>query len=689
MENSIRLETQRTEDDVFVRVRPLEDNAARYLQQQWPVPAMSTSNINPCYSSRLSDEGQIRLLKVQPEEDGKQEIRCELESVHLRDNPSYVALSYTWGPPTAEAASAGITSIPTHTIRCNEDVILITRNLHDFLQKVRHDPWLISQRLWIDSICINQQDSIERGSQVSFMASIYRSASMVIAWLGEEDIYTEESFALTRALANLCIDCRKQIMPKNMGSEAFRSILGPLADDHVWSSLAQFWRRRYFRRAWIIQEVALAKKVIAQCGRHTLNWEQIVHTSWFLTVTAWSRFLNAGIHEPTDPEYSNHALPLYLDANARLKRSKRFPTLLYALVRARRFECLDPRDKVYALLGLAADYSKEKLRLQPVYGDRSVAKTYVSAAIHILEDADDLLLLAQAEGQNFQRTEHLPSWVPDWSCAKGVGLGLVGYARFKAAGDLPRSLIIHESKMSLILRGLRLDRIVQVGESKDEALIRSKPAYFPGWISIMSTLPPVYHNGQPKIEVFWRTLITDTAARLPESAQHPAPEEFRLAFYDWLMGIALRWMEEPPSMKKMRFFEGLTRLAASDETGLVAIIAEKLDMGLKSTSLSHYITNLEDTGNSDPPDADDYESILSNSSQTRLLRTSANYLGLATTSVREGDSVWIISGSRVPLILRESGSLNEYRLVGGAYIHGFMQGEMLTSDTVLTSIKVV
>lgn len=650
---------------------------------------MSTLHSNPYFWSRLSDEGQIRLLKVQPEADGNQEIQCELETVHLKDNPSYVALSYTWGPPTAEAADAGVTSIPTHAIRCNGDVILITQNLHDFIQRVRHDPELNSQRLWVDSICINQQDPTERGSQVTFMASIYRSASMIIAWLGEEDVYTEESFALIRTLTTLCTDCRKQIMPKNMGSEAFGNILGRLANDRVWSSLRQFWRRRYFKRAWIIQEVALAKKVIVQCGRHTLDWDHIVQVSRFSTVTPWAQFLNSGMHEPTDREYSNHALPLYLAANARLKRSGGCHTLLYALIRARRFECLDPRDKVYALLGLAADYTKEKPRLRPVYGDRSVVNTYVCTAVQILEDADDLLLLAYAEGQNFQRIEGLPSWVPDWSCAKSLGLGLVGYTRFTAAGDLPRSLRIDESNMSLALHGLQLDRIVQVGESKDEALIHRKPAYFPGWISILSTLPPVYHNGQLKIEVFWRTLITDTAARIPHPVQHPAAEEFRLAFCDWLTRIALSWTDEPPSMKKKRFLERLARLAASDETRPLATIADKLDMGLTSNSLFHYITNLKDTGSGDPPNADDYESILNHSSQTRLLRTSANYLGLATTSVREGDSVWILSGSRVPLILRETGSLNEYRLVGGAYIHGFMQGEALMSDTVLMRITVM
>ncbi|KAH8654252.1 heterokaryon incompatibility protein-domain-containing protein [Ilyonectria robusta] len=542
---------------------------------------MSTLPSNP-YFSRLTGEGQIRLLKVHPEADGSRELQCELETAHLKENPSYVAVSYTWGPPTAEAADAGVTGSPTHAIRCDGDVILITRNLHDFIRRVCRDPELNSRRFWVDSICINQQDSIERASQVSFMASIYRSADMVIAWLGEEDVYTEESFALTRTLARLCKNCRKQIMPKNMGSEAFANILGPLADDRAWNSLRQFWRRRYFKRAWIIQEVALAKKVIAKCGGHILDWDHIVQVSLFSTITPWTRFMNSGLHEPTDGKSSNHALPLYLDANSKADE-------------ARRFQCSDPRDKV----------AKEKPRLRPVYGDRSVVDTYVSAAIQILADTDDLLLLAHAEGQDFQKIEGLPSWVPDWSCAR-------------AAGSLPRTL-----------RGLRLDWVVQVGESKDEALIHRKPAYFPGWISILSALPEIYHTGQPKTEVFWRTLITDTAARIPHPARHPAAEEYRFAFRDWLARVR-------------HFLEGLNRLAASDKR---------------------------------------------NTGMARNLFT--NYLGIATTSVREGDSVWILSGSRVPLILREAGPYNEYRLVGGAYVHGFMGGEALMTDVPLMHIKLV
>lgn len=644
---------------------------------------------NPYYFSILRDEGQIRLLKILPEVDGSLEIQCELETVHLKDNPSYVALSYTWGPPTAEAADAGITNNSNHAIRCNGAVILITQNLHDFLRRARRDPELLSQRFWVDSISINQKDPIERGSQVSFMASIYRSADVVIAWLGEEDAYTEESFALIRALATLCKDCRNQIKPKNMESEAFINILGPHAEDRVWNSLRQFWRRNYFKRAWVIQEVALAKKVMVRCGVYTLDWDNIVQVSLFLTVTPWARLLNSGAHEPSDREYSNHSLPLYLDANSKLDKSGERNSLIYALIRARRFQCSDARDKVYALLGLGADNAKEKPRLRPVYGDRSAVNTYISTAIQILEDTDDLLLLAHAEGQDFQKFEGLPSWVPDWSCARGLGLGLVGYERFKAAGNLPRSLKIDELNLCLSLRGLQLDRVAQVGESKGEALINRKPAYFPGWISILSALPQVYHNGQHKIEVFWRTIITDTAAQLHQKALHPATEEFRFAFCDWLMRIVLRWTEEPPSMEKKSFLEGLGRLIASDETGLLPSLADKVEGGLTTNSLSDILINLAGTSSDGLPDADDYEAILNFSSHTRLVRTSANYLGIATTSVREGDSVWIVSGSRVPLILRQIASRNEYRLIGGLYIHGFMNGEALPFDAVLSDISLL
>lgn len=77
-------------------------------------------------------------------------------------------------------------------------------------------------------------------------------------------------------------------------------------------------------------------------------------------------------------------------------------------------------------------------------------------------------------------------------------------------------------------------------------------------------------------------------------------------------------------------------------------------------------------------DADEYEATLSHTPHLRPFLTSKLYLGVGSESLTERDSVWIIRGSRVPLILRQQGgNENQFELVGGAYVHGFMDGEAL------------
>lgn len=100
---------------------------------------------NSYYSTELTSEGRIRLLKIQSEADGSREIQCELVTVCLKDSPNYIALSYTWGPPTPEAADRGVTNSAKYAIKCNGDVTLITQNLHDFFRRVQCDSKLNSQ----------------------------------------------------------------------------------------------------------------------------------------------------------------------------------------------------------------------------------------------------------------------------------------------------------------------------------------------------------------------------------------------------------------------------------------------------------------------------------------------------------------------------------------------------------------
>ncbi|KAE8166118.1 hypothetical protein BDV40DRAFT_256797 [Aspergillus tamarii] len=137
----------------------------------------------------------------------------------------------------------------------------------------------------------------------------------------------------------------------------------------------------------------------------------------------------------------------------------------------------------------------------------------------------------------------------------------------------------------------------------------------------------------------------------------------------------------------MHFLEKIDHLAASDHTGLFLSVIEKPSTSLLNDSDRSAL--LKQTNGSDPPLTGDYEVHLNYSTQTRLVRTNNNYLGLATTSVKENDSVWIVAGSRIPLILRKTSQRYVYRLVGGAYIHGLMHGEALQTDTKFTDIEIL
>jgi Heterokaryon incompatibility protein (HET) len=121
----------------------------------------------------------IRVFDLQPSYFGNEEepIRGHLRVVCLDDNPSYVALSYTWGDP-----------LHSRQIICGTNETLpVTTNCYDALQQLRHSSR--TQTLWVDSICVNQSNEEEKSHEVSLMRDIYSQAQMVYIWLrkGNQD----------------------------------------------------------------------------------------------------------------------------------------------------------------------------------------------------------------------------------------------------------------------------------------------------------------------------------------------------------------------------------------------------------------------------------------------------------------------------------------------------------------------
>lgn len=116
----------------------------------------------------------IRLLKLDPpcaEENNL--LRETLEIVSLDANPVYDALSYPWGPDKDH---------PTCSMLCSGVKIPITKNCDDALRSLTRN--LKLQHIWIDAICINQNDNNEKSQQIPLMRDIYGKAKRVLIWLG-------------------------------------------------------------------------------------------------------------------------------------------------------------------------------------------------------------------------------------------------------------------------------------------------------------------------------------------------------------------------------------------------------------------------------------------------------------------------------------------------------------------------
>ena len=365
-------------------------------------------------------------------------LTCTLTTHDIRDAtqiPNFFALSYTWGAPHLDInrirrqASTG-----SSQIICNGKSMEITDNLYEFLHHCAEDQDNSLRGLaWVDALCINQHNLPERSHQVNLMGKIYMAATRVIVWLGVEDVSTEAAFQLMKGLHLYPGEERAKLSSHHVIAGHADALL----DMGNWKALVCLFQREWFNRAWIIQEVVFAKTALVLCGRHSIHWEYLIEVSGFLATTSWAGFLdNRAIFPSTDavaePRYK---IPAKLAAAKRTWTAKTDEGLLYALIRARHASCQNPRDKVYSQLAIGtAD-------IFPEY-DLSVADVYTNAAKYILNHSTSLLLLTCVEGKEFQAQPGLPSWVPDWTETRFLGLRITGYRHFTAAGEHPQSFAL-------------------------------------------------------------------------------------------------------------------------------------------------------------------------------------------------------------------------------------------------------
>ncbi|KAH7397024.1 heterokaryon incompatibility protein-domain-containing protein [Phaeosphaeria sp. MPI-PUGE-AT-0046c] len=296
----------------------------------------------------LVSTNSIRLLEFDPlpavstSIDSPSEISCKLYSVDLTTCPRYVTLSYMWGNEPA-----------ARPILINGETFLVRENLWTFLKRARDESPPFHGPLWIDAICIDQDNVLERNHQVLLMGDIYTNAHLVISWLGADDEQYAEGLDYVTELS--------EIGPLTSGLASFNLDLPKL------ENLAQIYLHEYWKRTWIIQEVVLPLDAEIWIGpSRRIRHQTLTELEMWLYV--WPKHLKSQLTHMSgirilDQRAVRHnyepqgALKIGYDATD-------FFTLLHTTKTTR---CKDVRDRVFAILALIPAGERARLDIVPDY----------------------------------------------------------------------------------------------------------------------------------------------------------------------------------------------------------------------------------------------------------------------------------------------------------------------------------
>ncbi|MCJ1455070.1 hypothetical protein MMC28_005424 [Mycoblastus sanguinarius] len=344
----------------------------------------------------------------------------------------YEALSYTWG-----------SSRFTHSVHSNDKIYAVTENLHKALVQLRYSDK--ARHLWIDALCINQFDNREKSAQIPMMMGIFRSARIVLVWLGDDDPASISAIEFLKNLENK--EFRQGILDRTHHARC----INQLTMLHI--ALSELYRRPWFRRTWIRQEVAGARELIVYCGSNELSWNtlkrgwrrlqlisQIIkdHTESKETPLA-STFLAGTVKDDFEAlKYLKREWRARESAQGFMVRIGSFYEthaggLMELLMIGQQFESTDPRDKVYAMLGLAgaeiqsnealetsAQAANIHIRAFEVDYSKTFSEVFQYTAKYFINRDRTLDILCikashpDSKQCNGDTIPDIPTWTPDW-----------------------------------------------------------------------------------------------------------------------------------------------------------------------------------------------------------------------------------------------------------------------------------
>ncbi|KAK4225708.1 heterokaryon incompatibility protein-domain-containing protein [Podospora fimiseda] len=423
------------------------------------------------YNPLSSSTDTIRLFIIPPADDietssSSNEITGTLQTINLLTEPPYTALSYSWGSPSGNYSRSCRITISPGTPQ--EGIIFVTQTCAKAINSLRLPKK--PRAVWIDAICINQDDLTERSHQVSIMAKIYTSATQVVAYTGSGDRKTDQSFDHLNSLDEKEINVPSPRLPSQkdwiVGLKGNRkqpmswikdrfsrrqhisSDIESQMPDYIVGLATNFFQQRYFTRVWTLQETLLPSidRTSLICGNKSTSASRALHVLSILQAST-----KDGISIPTDLGQ------IFTLVRKRAIQPEPYKShLLDILLATRNRNATDPRDRIFGVLSIAwgmdfpltfaelykIDYSLGCNKVYAEYSEKFILHYGVGFWLGLLgfrawdlvsdsedEDRDGSVYCGSGSDSEDEVEDkgYLPSWAADWG--KAIPFAGTGLAR--------------------------------------------------------------------------------------------------------------------------------------------------------------------------------------------------------------------------------------------------------------------
>ena len=642
----------------------------------------------------IPDSGSIRLLYLKPVTTNVPELRGSLRLHKLNKHSVYEAISYAWG------------EFPmfNQVINLDGKILKITDNLFAALMAYcRPDRTRV---LWVDAICINQEDTQEKSRQVALMAEIYSRASLVQVWLTVPSQWTMDAIKFLKDLSTKAETygvskhvgrTRVEELPTvNISGQEAERLIEDAINHHVDFLL----RRSYWNRVWVVQEVALANDLVVSCGHTTIRWIDIAHALEVLRgayreIRQGGKWLRMEGVKVAWGLVQHRAMFRMLDQH--LGRNHHQATNQAATQMSNR-DCSDDRDRVYAMLSMtrshlemAPDYTKTVAEVYTEFTRKFSPNTqlyFAGLARRQPESSSDAIMPKdgeighehdECESLDITGRDYLPTWVPEYRPRKNLAWAPSFAGTYSTASSTPYFFVPHPTINNIMFAtGTILDMIETTSldfDMKAPNCLKDPAFFFP----LVSLLNHLLENPPSSLETTDPDLAGIHLAKTLTAGIVDCPgAESLLARYHAIRNLSHLTPGTLPWLSAIWTAFATHCLAPTGK-----VYQRILLRALSATSTQPL--DIENV----PQDVQVAYAFLNYLANVlipeRLFITHHGSIGLAPGVAEPGDLLAVINGCHTPYVVRSVREVRcgeesfEYavKVVGPCYMHGVMRGEIV------------